>query len=170
MNVSNVLSDYPEEPHQYWKHSHCSCQHSQQHDGPQTGTEDERTEANGADTAEDIPAGDVISGREAAETENVSTDAVREGVFPAAGEEDAQPQTDSGINNWEDTDRHGQNYLAVSEEDLAGVLEELGLTLKTTSNVEQEKIEDLHQLVETETSVSQVRRRNKRRRAKKCSH
>lgn len=58
--------------------------------------------------------------------------------------------------------------LGVPEEDLAGILKELELTLKMTSMMEQEKIEDLARPVETEPAHSQVRRRNKRR-AKKAA-
>ncbi|KAF3706190.1 Protein RIC-3 Precursor [Channa argus] len=166
--------DYPEEPHPYWEHSRCNCQHSQQHGSPQRETEAERTEVDGLDTAEDVTAGDVIGGREAPETEDLSTDAEKESVFTAVGEDDVRPESDLGANNWEDLcehkERRGQNYLGVTEEDLAGVLEELGLTLKMQNkNAQQENIEELNQLVETDT-CSQVRRRNKRRRAKKASH
>ncbi|KAK5901777.1 hypothetical protein CesoFtcFv8_007102 [Champsocephalus esox] len=60
--------------------------------------------------------------------------------------------------------------LGVPEEELGGVLEELELTLKVTTLMEQEKMDDLSRTAETETSGSSVRRRNKKRRAKKASH
>ncbi|XP_047453047.1 protein RIC-3b isoform X2 [Mugil cephalus] len=59
---------------------------------------------------------------------------------------------------------------AGSAADLAGVLHELELTLKMTSMMEREKVEDFIRPTETETQCSLVRRRNKRRRAKKAAH
>ncbi|XP_071347285.1 protein RIC-3b isoform X2 [Trachinotus anak] len=132
--------DYPEQPHQSWQHSHCCCQHSQQHHSPQTEAEAERAEADGADLVENIQAEDVTGGGEAEEAED------------------------------EHQEGGGKIDLGVPEEDLAGVLKELELTLKMTSMMEQEKIEDLTRPVETEAAQSQVRRRNKRRRVKKAAH
>lgn len=57
------------------------------------------------------------------------------------------------------------------EEELAGVLEELQLSLGMTSAVEQEEVEMLGPLTEAESSGggSTVRRRKRRRRSKKAS-
>ncbi|CAK6954517.1 protein RIC-3b [Scomber scombrus] len=164
--------DYPEEPQQYWEeHSNCCCQHGQQHPGPQSETEAEKTDTEGADLVENIPA-DVTSGGEAEEEESLSTEAVRE--FTAGGEEDVETEADSGVNESENLDERkeaGRKIdLGVPEEDLAGVLKELELTLKMTTMMEQEKIEDLTRPEETQPASSTVRRRNKRRRAKKDSH
>ncbi|GAA6215308.1 protein RIC-3-like [Lates japonicus] len=166
--------DYPEEPHQYWKHSHCCCQHSQQHYSPQMETEAERTEGDGADLVEGVPAEDVMGGGEAEEPEVQSADPLREPNSTAVSEEGVGPESDLGVNERVDLREHkeggGKIDLGVPEEDLAGVLKELELTLKMTSVMEQEKMEDLTRPVETEPSHTQVRRRNKRRRAKKAAH
>ncbi|XP_076588156.1 protein RIC-3b [Chaetodon auriga] len=155
----------PEEPQQYWEHS-CCCQHSQQHGSPQTETEAERTQTDGADL-ENVPE-DVTGGGDAEETE-----AARESDFTAVSEEGVGKESDLGAN--ETADDHEQKAgggkidLGVPEEDLAGVLKELELSLKMTSMMEQEKMEDLSKSPQTDTSCSTVRRRNKRRRAKKAS-
>uniref|UniRef100_A0A3B4XGW5 Protein RIC-3-like n=1 Tax=Seriola lalandi dorsalis TaxID=1841481 RepID=A0A3B4XGW5_SERLL len=166
--------DYPEQPHQYWQQSRCSCQHNQPHHSPQTEAEAERTEADGANLVEDIPAEDVTGGGKPEEAEDLSTDAVRESDFTAASEEDMRSGSDLGVNEGAHLHEHkeggGKIDLGVPEEDLAGVLKELELTLKMTSMMEQEKMEDLTRPVETEPAQSQVRRRNKRRRAKKAAH
>ncbi|XP_040895095.1 protein RIC-3b isoform X2 [Toxotes jaculatrix] len=163
--------DYPEESRQYWEHSHCCCQ---QHYSPQTETEAERTEAAGAVLVENIAAEDVTGGGEAEEAEDLSADAVREADFTAVSEDDMGPQSDVGVNEKVDLHEHreggGKIDLGVPEEDLAGVLKELELTLKMTSVMEQEKIEDLTRPAETEPAQNQVRRRNRRRRAKKVAH
>ncbi len=167
-----MSADYPDEPQQYWEHSRCCCQHSQQHCSPQTETEAERTEADGADL-ENIPE-DVTGGGEAEEAEALNKDAARESDFTAVSEEDVGPEREVGVNERVDVHEHkegaGKIDLGVPEEDLAGVLKELEVTLKMTSMMEQEKMEDLTRSTETETSGSAVRRRNKRRRAKKASH
>lgn len=171
LNFSKVSADYPEEPQQYWEHSPCCCQHSQHH-SPQTETEAERTQADGADL-ENIPE-DVTGGGEAEEAEALNEDAVRESDFTAVSEEDVGPERDLGVNERVDVHEHkeggGKIDLGVPEEDLPGVLKELEVTLKMTSMMEQEKMEDLTRSTETETPCSTVRRRNKRRRAKKASH
>ncbi|KAM9352041.1 protein RIC-3b [Symphorus nematophorus] len=159
--------DYSEEPQQYWEHSRCCCQPGQQHHSPQTETETEaeRTRADGADV-ENIPE-DVTDGGEAEEAE----DAVRKSDFRTVSEEDAGPESvNERVDVHEQEEGGGKIDLGVPEEDLAGVLEELELSLKMTSMLEQEKMEDLSRSTETETSGSAVRRRNKRRRAKKASH
>ncbi|XP_036964212.1 protein RIC-3b [Acanthopagrus latus] len=157
--------DYPEEPQQPWEHSRCCCQHSQQHHSPQAEPEAERTQADGADV-ENIHE-DITGGGEAEETE-----AVKESNFTAVSEADVGPDSVIGLNESlrEHKDGGGKIDLGVPEEDLAGVLEELELSLKMTSMMEQEKMEHLSRSTETETSCSTVRRRNKRRRAKKASH
>ena len=160
-----MSADYPEEPQQPWEHSRCCCQHSQQHHSPQAEPEAERTQADGADV-ENIHE-DITGGGEAEETE-----AVKESNFTAVSEADVGPDSVIGLNESlrEHKDGGGKIDLGVPEEDLAGVLEELELSLKMTSMMEQEKMEHLSRSTETETSCSTVRRRNKRRRAKKASH
>uniref|UniRef100_A0A8C4F3S5 Resistance to inhibitors of cholinesterase protein 3 N-terminal domain-containing protein n=1 Tax=Dicentrarchus labrax TaxID=13489 RepID=A0A8C4F3S5_DICLA len=132
-------------------------------------TEAERTQTDAADL-ENIP-DDVTGGGEAEETEALNEDAVRECDVTAVSEEDVGPESDSGVNEIvrKHKDGGGQIDLGVPEEDLAGVLKELELSLKMTSMMEQEKMEDLSRSAVTETSCGAVRRRNKRRRAKKAS-
>lgn len=148
-----MSTDYPEEPQQPWEHpSHCSCQ---QH---QTAEEAERTQADGADV-DNLPE-DVTNGAEDPNAERESDPAAVRG-------EEAELQR-------EEVPEHKQGAggidLGVPEEELGGVLEELELTLKVTTLMEQEKMDDLSRTAETETSGSSVRRRNKKRRAKKASH
>lgn len=168
-----LLTDYPEEPQQYWERSRCCCQHGQQHHSPQSETEAERTEADGADLVENIPV-DVTGGGEAEEDENQSTDGATESAFTAGSEEDVGTEGDLGVNESENIRERKEGGrkidLGVPEEDLAGVLKELELTLKMTTMMEQEKMEDLTRPVETEAACNTVRRRNKRRRAKKDLH
>lgn len=99
---------------------------------------------------------------------------MRESDVTAVSEEDVRPEGDLGASERVDVHEHkeggGKIDLGVPEEELAGVLKELELTLKMTSTMEQEKMEDLTRSTETETPCSAVRRRNKRRRAKKASH
>lgn len=167
------LTDYPEQPHQYWQHSHCCCQHSQQHHSHKTEVETERTEANEEDLVENIDAEGVIDG-DGEEAEDLSTDAVKESDLTAAGEGDVRPKSHLCVNEsvqlYERKEEGGKIELGVPEEELAGVLKELELTLKVTSMMEQERIEDLARPMETEPAQSQVRRRNKKRRAKKSAH
>ncbi|XP_069384073.1 protein RIC-3b isoform X1 [Paralichthys olivaceus] len=164
--------DYPEEPqHQYWEHSRCCCQHSEHHHGPHTETEADRTEAAGGDLLENVPAEDVTGRVEAEEAEDVNTDAVRESELTAGSEEDSRLQSESErVTLHQHKERGGQIDLGVPEKELAVVLKELELTLKMTTMMEQEKMEDLTRPVETEPAHSQVRRRNKRRSAKKAAH
>ena len=167
LHFSKVSADYPEEPQQQWEHSRCCCQHSQQPHSPQAETE--RTQADGADL-ENLPE-DVKGGAEAADgAEDLNKE--RESDTAAVSEDSVRPESDGGFN--EDTrepkEGRGKIDLGVPEDDLPGVLQELELTLKMTSMMEQEKMEDLTRTTETETSCSTVRRRNKRRRAKKASH
>lgn len=149
--------DYPEEPQQCWEPSHCCCQHNQQSCSPQEETRPERTQTDGADT-EDAP-DDVRSGAETVEAEDLNKDATEDS-------EGAERELD--LNDHRDTG--GKVSLGVPEEDLVGVLEELEISLKATSVLEQEKMEDLSRTAETETSCSVVRRRNRKKRAKKASY
>ncbi|KAG8012341.1 Protein RIC-3, partial [Nibea albiflora] len=161
--VQEDWEDYPEEPQQYWEHSHCCCQHH----SPQTATETEaeRTQTDGADL-ENIPE-DVTGG-----AEDLNKDAVSESGFTAVSREDVEPESDSGLNEGVHEHKEGKGGIdpGVPEEDLARVLKELELELKISSMMEEEKVEDLTRSTETESPCGAVRRRNKRRRAKKASH
>ncbi|KAE8296753.1 Protein RIC-3 Precursor [Larimichthys crocea] len=159
-----VSADYPEKPQQYWEHSHCCCQHHSPQTETETETEAERTQTDGANL-ENIPE-DVTGGAEDL------NDAVRESGFTAASGEDAEPESDSGLNEKVHEHKEGGQgvELGVPEENLARVLKELELSLKMTSMMEEEKMEDLTRSTETESPCGAVRRRNKRRRAKKASH
>lgn len=160
-----MSADYPEEHQPYWEHSRCCCHHS-----PQKETEAERTQGDGADL-ENIPE-DAAGGGDAEEAEDLNKDDVREPDVAAVSEEDVRPESDSNerADVLEQKEGGRQIDLGVPEEELPGVLKELELSLKMTSMMEQEKMEDLSRPTETETSCSAVRRRNKRRRAKKASH
>uniref|UniRef100_A0A667X632 RIC3 acetylcholine receptor chaperone n=1 Tax=Myripristis murdjan TaxID=586833 RepID=A0A667X632_9TELE len=161
----NKAQGHHGEPAQYWEHSYCPYHHNQQ-SGPQAETETERTEADGAELAENIP----NDRGEAEESEDLNKDQVREDVFTATGEEDTGPGGNLDKNDkdlYEPEEGGGGIDLGVPEEDLAGVLKELELTLKMTSMMEQEKIQDLVEPEEMKTVCSQVRRRNKRRKAKR---
>ncbi|XP_029952507.1 protein RIC-3b isoform X2 [Salarias fasciatus] len=142
--------DDPEESGPYWERSRCCCQHSEQHHAQQS-------EADGA--------------------------AAEEGGLPAGGEpeeaerpresEEVEKEIDLGENE-EEADLHEHREdgepldLGVPDQDLVGVLRELELTLRVTSMMEEEKVEDL--TMPAETPGGSVRRRNKRRRAKKAAH
>ncbi|XP_029909755.1 protein RIC-3b isoform X2 [Myripristis murdjan] len=163
--AQGVWEGHHGEPAQYWEHSYCPYHHNQQ-SGPQAETETERTEADGAELAENIP----NDRGEAEESEDLNKDQVREDVFTATGEEDTGPGGNLDKNDkdlYEPEEGGGGIDLGVPEEDLAGVLKELELTLKMTSMMEQEKIQDLVEPEEMKTVCSQVRRRNKRRKAKR---
>lgn len=105
------------------------------------------------------------------EAEDLSERAARESDLTAASRDDVGLESNLGKTEEEDIHEHrkqlGQIDLGVPEEELVGVLKELELTLRMTSVLEQEKIKDLVQPVDSETACSLVRRRNKRRRAKK---
>nr|XP_033490555.1 protein RIC-3b [Epinephelus lanceolatus] len=158
--------DYGEERQQLWERPHCCCHHGQQHRHPQTETETERMQADGDDLPEDVTGG----GQAADGAENLNRD--RESDLTAGSEEDVTSEGDlkDRVNVNEHTEGARDIDLGVPEEDLAAVLKELELTLKMTSMMEQEKMEDLSRTTETDTSCGAVRRRNKRRRAKKASH
>ncbi len=164
---SEMSADYPEEPQQFWEHSRCCCHHGQQHHSPQMETEAERTPCDAADL-ENIPQ-DVTGGGEAEEAGALHADGVRESEFTAVSEGDTGPEGDLGEDVHEHKEGGGDIDLGVPAEDLAGVLEELELSLDMKTMMEQEMMKDLTGLKETET-CSTVRRRNKRRRAKKASH
>ncbi|KAM7002408.1 protein RIC-3b [Tautogolabrus adspersus] len=161
-------TDYAEEPQQYWDHSDCCCQHGQQHHSPQTESDAERTRADGAEL--DNVSEDVTCGGEAGESESVNEDAVKESDV-AVMEEDVIPESSlsESLDVHEHTEGGGQIDLGVAEEDLAGVLQELEISLEMTTVMEQEKMEDMSKSRDTETPCSAVRRRNRRRRAKKAS-
>lgn len=169
-----MSADYSQEPQQYWEHSSCCCQHNQQPHSPQAETEAERSQSDAADV-ENTPE-DVTGGGEAEEAGAADEDGVREADFTAVSEVDVRPEACLGVNETEDLHEHkeggGEIDLGVPEEDLPGVLKELELSLRMTTMMEQEKMEDLTRWTEKETSSSSssVRRRNKRRRAKKASH
>ncbi|KAM4619159.1 protein RIC-3b [Polymixia lowei] len=171
--------DYPEEPHQCWEHSHCPY-HSEQHSSPQTEPEAERTEADGADDlVEDSPEV-VMETREAVDPNELNNEEVREAQ--QQGEEEAEPEGDLGVNKDKDDscepeERGSKIDLGFPEEDLDGVLEELEFTLKMTSMMEQEKMDDLARPAETTTTMTttmtgstQVRRRSKKRKGKRDFH
>lgn len=96
---------------------------------------------------------------------------MKESDLTVMSSEDVGLERNLGLNEQENVHEHkgggDQIDLSVPEEDLVGVLKELELTLRRTSAVEQEKIEDLMQPADSETAGSSVRRRNKRRKAKK---
>ncbi|KAM9854914.1 protein RIC-3b [Aulostomus maculatus] len=160
--------DYPKAPHQYWEHQHCCCQRTQQPSSPPSDTDAERS----VDLMENIPV-DVTDGGQVDEgDELLSSDSVKQSAYTAGSEEDAEAEIDPDGNEEKNFGgkEGGHIDLGVPEEDLVGVLEELELTLKMTSVMEQEKIEDLVQPSETESVGSTMRRRNKRRRANKDLH
>ncbi|XP_008292584.1 protein RIC-3b [Stegastes partitus] len=164
--------DDPEESHPYWEPSHCSCQHGEQQDSPQRETtEADRIEGDGTNLV-DNRSEDVTGGAEAEEAEDPSKDTEKQSDFTAASEEDVGPQSDLGVNEPEERHEHKEGAdqidLGIPEEDLPGVLKELEFTLKMTTMMEQERIEDLNR--PTEMSSGSVRRRNKRKRAKKAVH
>ncbi|XP_075993810.1 protein RIC-3b [Genypterus blacodes] len=144
--------DYPEEPHQQWERSHC-CHHHGDKGDPQPEGEAETTEADCAETPEDLTGG----GEEEQRLEELHKAAAvgAEGEVGVKEREGEEEEGQGGIN------------LGIPDEDLAGVLQELELTLEMTSVMEQEKMETFAQPAETS---GHVRRRNKKRRARKDSH
>lgn len=162
-------SDFPAEPQQCWDHSYCPHRHGQQ-SNPETEAEAEaeaeRTEADGAD-------GGVKDVGEAEEFEDLNKDEVTEAAFVMTTDQEAGAECNSAADNEEnsyETEEGGEGRLdlGVPEEDLAGVLEELELTMKMTS-MNQQKIEDLTRPADTTTAPTHVRRRN-RKRAKRDLH
>ncbi|XP_068594983.1 protein RIC-3b [Brachionichthys hirsutus] len=142
--------DYPPEPEQHWEHSHCCCRHHRSGCSPQTETQPERTRTEEAG-AEDLP------------------DDIRGGVEMNADvtEDDEGPDSESGVREHGETG--GGLNPGVPEEDLAGVLKELEISLRMTSIMEQEKMAALSRTTETGAPCGVVRRRSKRRKAKKAS-
>ncbi|KAM4553863.1 protein RIC-3b [Fundulus diaphanus] len=149
--AQQVWDDYPEEPHPSWDGTQCRCRHS-----PKGAGDADRTGEPPDDQMQNLP-GDFIGAGDAGET------------VPGLGGKEAE----GGVNEEEVEHRHnmegGRDDLGFPEEHLAGVLKELELTLKVTSMLEQEKVEELTRPAETETSGGSVRRRIKRRRAKKAT-
>ncbi|MEQ2161103.1 hypothetical protein GOODEAATRI_006285 [Goodea atripinnis] len=142
--VQEDWDNYPEEPHPCWDGTQCCCQHS-----PKEESDADRTE-------------DVLDNQ----MENLPGD------FIGAGDaEPSQKESEEGIKEEELEHQHnmegGELDLGFPEGHLAGVLKDLDL--KVTSMLEQEKVKDITRPVETETSSSSVRRRNKRRKAKKAA-
>ncbi|XP_075884745.1 protein RIC-3b isoform X2 [Nelusetta ayraudi] len=134
--------DFPEEPLQQWGRSHCCCQHRPQAETQQT--EDAQKVPEDATVAgEQVPQGD---DREEPGVVAGSDDGAEAGFSPGVPEEK-------------------------KEEELAGVLEELQLSLRMTLAVEQEEVETLGRLTEAESSGggSAVRQRKRRRRTKRAS-
>ncbi|KAF7658216.1 hypothetical protein LDENG_00015700 [Lucifuga dentata] len=156
--VQDDWEDYPEEPHQYWERPHCCCHHSQRN-SPQP--EAQKTEAAGTDLEE--KAEDVLGQGHHETSEDVKKDADREAVM----------EEDAGVNEkehvYDEEEGQGETDLDVLKGDQAGVLEEVELSLKTSSEMEQGKTESV-QPAETETACSHVRRRNRKRRVRKDSH
>lgn len=157
--IQENWDDYPDEPHPYWEHSQCCCQHS-----PKEGAETKRTKGD-KDSSSENPPDDITGSEDADGAEDPSTDSVKELLFTMR-EEDMIPERDVEVREEEDLHQHGESGAHID----LGVLKELELTLKMTSALEQEKIRDHIQPTETETSCSSVRRRNKRRRGKKAVH
>ncbi|MEQ2203347.1 hypothetical protein XENOCAPTIV_028885 [Xenoophorus captivus] len=142
--VQEDWDNYPEEPHPCWDGTQCCCQHS-----PKGESDADRTE-------------DVLDNQ----MENLPGD------FIGAGDaEPSQKESEEGVKEEELEHQHnmegGELDLGFPEGHLAGVLKDLDL--KVTSMLEQEKAKDITRPVETETSSSSVRRRNKRRKAKKAA-
>lgn len=149
---SELSADPPEETEPYWERSHCRCHHH-----PQTQTADQ----------ENTPE-DVTGGGETEEGEGLDADA----DCTAVSGDDVTPEgrlgTTETVHGHEEDEGHID--LGVPEEELAGVLEELELSLRMSSVMEQEKVEDLTRLTERDAAGCSVRRRNRRKRAKKASH
>ncbi|MED6267255.1 hypothetical protein CHARACLAT_010369 [Characodon lateralis] len=142
--VQEDWDNYPEEPHPCWDGTRCCCQHS-----PKGESDADRTEDDLDNQMENLP-GDFIGTGDA---------------------EPSQKESEEGVKEEELEHQHsmegGELDLGFPEGHLAGVLKDLDL--KVTSMLEQEKVKDITRPVETETSSSSVRRRNKRRKAKKAA-
>lgn len=152
---SEGSADYPEEPHQFWKHSHCCCQHH----SPHTETDAERTRADGADLEnirEDTAGGEKVEGEDDGGKESERTAASEETELDLRGRERLDEHREGGAQ----VDVGG----AKKEEEAAEILQELEISLQVASVTEQEKVEELK-----EAETSSVRRRNRRRRGKKNS-
>lgn len=143
-----LQTEYPEE--QQWGHSRCCCQHR-----PQAETQ----HPDGRKVPEDVAAGE----------QDLRSDVLGEPGLTAGSAGEARPESGGGETEGAPEHRDGGIDLGVPEEELAGVLEELELSLRMTSATEQEKVAHLSRLAETESSGGAVRRRKRRRRAKKAS-
>lgn len=141
-------TEYPEE--QQWGHSRCCCQHR-----PQAETQ----HTDGQKVPEDVTAGE----------QDLQSDVLGEPGFMTGSAGEARPENGGGETEGLPKHRDGGIDLGVPEEELVGVLEELELSLRMTSAMEQEKVEHLGRLTEAESSGGAVRRRKRRRRAKKAS-
>ncbi|KAK5600073.1 hypothetical protein CRENBAI_009785 [Crenichthys baileyi] len=149
--IQEDWDNYPEEPHLCWDGTQCCCQHSQKGESDADRTEDVLD-----NQMENLP-GDFIGAGDADETVTAPS----------------QKESEEGVKEEELEHQHnmegGELDLGFPEGRLAGVLKELEVELKVTSMLEQEKVKDITRPVETETSSSSVRRRNKRRKAKKAA-
>lgn len=145
---SKPSAESPEE--QQWGHSRCCCQHR-----PQAETQ----HTDGQKVPEDVTGGE----------QDLQSDVLGEPAFTAGSA--GEPRPESGGGETEGPPKHldGRIDLGIPEEELTGVLEELELSLRMTSAMEQEKVEHLSRLTETESSGGAVRRRKRRRRVKKES-
>ncbi|XP_017292298.1 protein RIC-3b [Kryptolebias marmoratus] len=156
--------EYPEELHPYWEGIHCCCQHSPTGAAQEEGAEkDEDSDGRTGNLPAHAPRAAEANG-----AGDLGPDAARE---PApATVADAGTIPEGGV-ACERKEEGGHAEPGFQEEPRAGVLKELELelTLETTSVSERQKVEDSCRPVETETSYSSVRRRN-RRRAKKAAH
>lgn len=101
--------------------------------------------------------------------QDLQSDVLGEPGFTAGSAGEVRPESGGGETEGSPKHRDGGIDLGVPEEELTGVLEELELSLRMTSTMEQEKVERLSWLTETESSGGAVRRRKRRRRAKKAS-
>ncbi|XP_068452635.1 protein RIC-3b [Clinocottus analis] len=153
-----VPAGHPEEQQQRWEHPRCCCQHGPpHHHETQTQTQTERTPADG-DDPEDVhgeapdPNKEQESDPPARPSEEAAgPDGEREG---GAGETQPEPQPQP------EPEPEPQPGGVLEDED-GVVLEELELTLRASTAMQQEKA----------ASCGAVRRRsNKRRRAKKAAH
>ncbi|XP_057691549.1 protein RIC-3b [Corythoichthys intestinalis] len=124
-------------PHDLWERPRCCCQHSPRREDDQ----DNHSENVSPDTQK---ADDAV-GKDGTDTERQEDDQSEKKQRQGEGEEEQQ-----------------KIELGVPEEELPGVLKELELTLKMTSNLEQETVNRLEMQAFNGGGV-QVRRRNRRR-------
>uniref|UniRef100_A0A1A7WIJ1 Resistance to inhibitors of cholinesterase 3 homolog n=1 Tax=Iconisemion striatum TaxID=60296 RepID=A0A1A7WIJ1_9TELE len=155
--------DYPEELPSYWEHGPCCCQH-----GAVEAAQVERTEA------ENLP--DQVTGSEDLDANVIqepASTADTDVISPSTADTDVISQRHVEVEEKQETNEikeEGGHMHPAFQEQQAQVLQELELTLKSTSVLEQETPEDIIRLAGTEMSCSLIRRRNKRRRMKKATH
>lgn len=139
----SLSTDFPEEPLQQWGRSHCCCQHQPQ-------TETQQTE-DGQKVPEDV----TVSGEQLSQGDDPEEPGV------VAGSDDGA-EAEAGFSLGVPEDR---------TQEVAGVQEELQLSLRMTLALEQEEAETLGRLTEAESSCGggAVRRRKRRRRTKRAS-